>query len=274
MNDTYPPLPQVSNWVRVNLEDLPEVESLYNLSGQTNADTVVVFAQGGPANSLKTSMYCEQQPHLMKNFAFAMVHQAQSFNDKILEDSQIQATGCDALNAQSAGMFYKVANHLRNCGKRVIAMSHSFGSFILQQALVNYDNFVHRIIITHGRLDIPEWQWLGLKQGFGAGYDFNTGEKSVGTVQAPSEFQARFKLMGSAMEPRYTNLLKDIRLDNLAYIYSPNDPALSGLEVREVNFLKSKDAKIIVAPEKNHTAAITDSEMQNKILTEIRTGNI
>jgi hypothetical protein len=66
------------------------------------------------------------------------------------------------------------------------------------------------------------------------------------------------KLAAGLAEKRYTELLKDVDLSNLIYLYSKKDEQVGALSEEEISFLKSKKVKILVG-EKKHIDNILEN---------------
>ncbi|MEE9439870.1 MAG: hypothetical protein V3V14_12765 [Saprospiraceae bacterium] len=228
-----------------------DINALYESKGLAVKDTVIVYAHGGPTETLQLEDVEELQ---FENYYRVYVKQAQHINSTIQENeiTFAQATAEDAI---STDMYQNVLEHFVNQGKVVVAMSHSFGSFIIPNVLATKPNIAYKYIIMAGRLDMPEVVWQGFRDG--RQYSFENGitpvEDGGGTPDSGGELSFT-RLQAGLGQNRFTQLLVDKDLTNLSYLYGELDEPVGRLSNAEVEFLNDKNASAITITNGGHSS--------------------
>lgn len=227
------------------------IEDLYEGKGDVSKDTVIVYAEGGPEPSLIAGDIEELQ---FNNYYRVYVKQAQHINSTIAQN-EISFTDAVTEDSISTEIFYGVLKHFKDQNKVVIAMSHSFGSFILPNVLATKPNIADKYIIMAGRLDMPDVVW----QGFRDGMKYSFGDNGVTPVADGGSTNIGGKLSFSRLQAglgqnRYTELLADKDLSNLFYIYGEYDEPVGRLNTEEIDFLNSKSVRFAKINEGDHSA--------------------
>jgi len=245
-NDDDTPLPK--GYIKTVIPT--DISSLYGVKGMSSKDTVIVYSHGGPIPMLNLEDAEEPQ---FENYYRVYVKQAQHINSTISEheitfDQAIEEDGI------STEMFQQVLKHFVDQDKVVIAMSHSFGSFILPNVLATKPNIANKYIIMAGRLDMPEIVWKGFRDG--KQFDFEDGITPVsdGNDTETGGELSFTRLQAGLGKNRYTELLANKNLSNVIYFFGEKDMAVGALSENEVDFLNNKDAQPFVITNGDHSS--------------------
>ncbi|MBV6647693.1 MAG: hypothetical protein HRU12_15410 [Phaeodactylibacter sp.] len=242
------------------------IEDQFIGKGQETQDTVIVYAEGGPEPyALATDIEVPQ----FDNYYRVYVKQAQYLNENIAE-TEITFEQAILEDQVSTDIYQNVLEHFVNQGKVVIAMSHSFGSFILTNVLATKPNIAHKYVIMAGRLDIQDVIWEGFRDGTQYSFPNNDGTTIIpdgGSILTGGELSYS-RLAAGLGKNRYTELLADKDLSNLYFIGGEYDEAVGRLTEEEVQFLYSKDAQPIKIIEGDHSSMFHPDGLEF-ILSEI-----
>ncbi|GMQ58532.1 hypothetical protein AN1V17_29270 [Vallitalea sediminicola] len=239
--------------------DIPEeISSIISISGNQESSAVVINTQGGPMYELDTTMIKEGTEEIKnRDFFIVNVHQKQTKNPELFQDKEISFEEAIKYDKESIQMLAKVVKYYKEQGKKVYVLGISFGAFMVQELISEYGvDIADKYLIIVGRLDMPEVIWKSFSKG-GTGY-FVDGVKAVVNENGimddpesdvnPSENEKNIsKLAAGLGKNRYTEKLEKYDLKNITYISAMEDEAVGRLSEEEINFLKSKNAKIILS---------------------------
>lgn len=224
---------------------------LFQSVGNTNADSVLLYLQGGPVYELGTEDLdvFTSSPNFLKVY----VEQIQTLNPEI-KDLDITFNQAIRENKINTEIVHKVVKYFKNKGKKVYIIGHSFGALLAADYLAVYGNEADKVAILAGRLDMPTIVWEGFRDG--TIYDFPDGVTPA--LADPNAEGGIFKNVASRLlaagfgMKRYTNLLANRDLTNVLYAYSTKDVPVGSLTTTEVNFLSSKNATVLEITGGNH----------------------
>ncbi len=149
--------------------ELPEdVTRLYKISGNVASNTVVLFLQGGPVDTLAPADSLDTLGLGLSTQALVQVHQANTYNPAIVGNPDLTETRATLENQVSIEMVDRVIRHFVSQGRRVQVVTHSFGSLLILRTLARHPELhamVDRFLVLNGRLNIPEVVWQGMRQG-------------------------------------------------------------------------------------------------------------
>lgn len=245
------------------LADLGPATDYYELAeGHSEKGEVILLASpGGPAPDLHQGF-----PDMHNFFAVAYVHQAQTLRNQsdgldhrlVSGNEIISIDKAKKASMKSAAILHKVAAHFKDQGKTVYLITHSFGSFIIPHTLTHYGNNFDKIFIGAGRLDIQEEVYKAFLDRCGGTFnsdgqtfqeitceDLKKYNPEVNNTQAFQAFRSTTRLQGALGENRYTQLLANVPLNNVIYVYGNSDEAVGRLSSKEITFLKEKKAQVI-----------------------------
>ena len=261
--------------------------SKYYVPGESynpKASVVILGLQGGPEDYLLREGSLPQFFELYPYFSVVHVHQSQTLpmnTEKDGLDARLLSGGeyisietARRANLKSAAIVHKVAQHFKDQEKTVYVVGHSYGSFLLPHALTHYENNYDKVLITAGRIDMPEEVVVAYRDVCGGGFDRDTqkfipndcerGSRGISEAQKNS-FLSGVRMLGVVAEKKYSELLKDKNLSNVMYVYGTQDQATGSLNTSEINFLKSKNVPI-VAMDTGHALDGYDSLPDTKTL--------
>jgi pimeloyl-ACP methyl ester carboxylesterase len=242
-------------------------------------EMVIIDCPGGPDSLLEFQPRHRQRYRYLpgyERFSIISMYQAQSFNNSLyrytdeftFEDAAYEVAITSEM-LQRAILFFKAR------GKRVIVAGSSYGAFVIQHYLANYDSRADQYIIMSGRLDINQSMVDETMRG-------NSGAFAKdGTIYLPDEQpidirrkdeDTREDLVSNRLKAaigyhRYTDLLSRTDLSNVAYIYAVNDQQVGRLQPHEIEFLHSRGASVF-ADERGHTRT------WQRFVDEVMGGNI
>ncbi len=244
------------------LADLGPATQYYQLAEDhtDKGEIILLTAQGGPVTDVSGQDFDSMHDF----FSIAYVHQAQTLRNqsdgldhRLLSGSEIISIDkARRASMKSAAILHKVSDHFKQQGYTVYLITHSFGSFIIPHTLAHYGNNFDKIIIGAGRLEIQQEVYESFLNGCGGqfssdGVTFQAvtcedvrREENLDT-QGFQAFRSGRRLQGALGENRYRQLLQDVPLENVLYIYGNADEAVGRLSSEEVTFLKNKKAQVM-----------------------------
>jgi len=233
-----------------------EIKNLIYFKGDENADIVLVNTQGGPDTELATDEFDD----LLKNVNTSgilrvNVHQAQTLNPELFTKNEITFAEATNFDTKSVDTLYKVIKYFKDQNRTVYVLGISFGAFMTQQLIAEKGiNTADKYLIMVGRLDINDVFWQAYSQGE-TGH-FVDGLTPVLYESGSTVTKNMNKLAAGLGQNRYTQTLGQYQnLSKLTYVYGKNDFAVGKLLSDEIQFLKSRKAKII-AGDGNHSETI------------------
>ena len=273
----------------VPLTALPEdTTQLYETvpGGDPDADTVWLFSQGGPATALDSSDLTEFPGHGTR--LLVNVHQVQTLNPGLIEDTRLDSVArVQAEMDVSVEILDRVIRHFKAQGKRVVVLSHSFGSFIVPRYLaLKGPGAADRYVIMAGRLDIELTMYENrlsklhdastLAWFYEGGTTLTRFDQGAGPINPdpdappvdsvlPRSVRMQAVFQGALGKHRYTQLLAGTDLSKVIYAYGTTDEAVGRLTGAEVTFLESRGAEVL-AVEGGHGSMLDDPAATARIV--------
>ena len=234
------------------------INDLFIGKGDATKDTVIVYSEGGPETKTLAQDLEDEHITQFKNYYKVYPRQAQHINQSI-NQNEITFEQAIEEDAISTDIFQRVVKHFKDEGKYVVAMSHSFGSFILPNVIDKYPNMgIDKVIVMAGRLDMPEVVWQGFRDGNLYGFpDGITPVADGGRSPKGAELSGP-RLQAGLGQNRYTQLLADNDLSNWFYVWGTKDKAVGSLSKEEQDFLVSKKANGVFI-EGGHSSMFQDA---------------
>ena len=226
-----------------------EIKDLLYIKGDESSNIVIVNAQGGPMLELASSEFDDILKDVnTDNILCVNVHQAQTQSPNLFSSSDITFDEAKTYDSTTINNIYKVVKYFKDQERKVYVLGISFGSFVTQELIAQKGiDVADRYLIMVGRLDINDVFWQGFSQGK-AGY-FNNGITPVIIDQTDITDKNMCKLAAGLGFNRYTQVLnKYTDLSKITYIYGQTDDAVGKLTDAEIQFLQSKNVKIISGP--------------------------
>lgn len=197
----------------------PRIDSndVFILEGNGKHDTVLLIVPGGPRVTLipKSFNFYEQLLHV------AYVHQPQTKQGFDQNDYNIPDAwaGADVDISKAAAILNDAVRHFKNQNKKIIILGVSWGAFVTQQWLHEYENNVDELFIATGRLNAKN-----LTEGSYPAYNKETAE-----------------YINSQVNKNYEELLEGKNLSNVSYITAKYDQHTGKLSNEEKAWLAEHD---------------------------------
>lgn len=242
-NDDQPPEPPEP--VR---EISDEIKELIYLRGDEKAPTVLINVQSGPSTEFATDIVdLIVNSYNTTNILTVNVHQAQTLNPGIVEDGEITLNQAVSFNTESVEMLFKVISYFKAQGRTVYVLGISFGAFVTQELIAKKGiDVADKYLIMAGRLDMNQEAWQALVEGREVFFE-NGVDPVIGAAPDEKVIERNYARISAALGMnRYTQVLNTIGdLSTVTYAYGATDQAVGRLTTTEVEFLESKNARII-----------------------------
>lgn len=230
-----------------------ELEGTFGSFGNPGADTVVIVTQGGPVTFLLgPEVLIEEVGQLNpEQVQLVSVHQAQTLEPDRFIAADISFDDAKAADAASVAMLADVVAYFKDQGKTVHVVGFSFGAFMVQDLLATQGNIADGYLIKVGRVDMPDEVWTEFSEGRAVGFvdgveiiKFDIADAGMGG-ETPEADRNMARLAAGLGHKRYTELLADVDLSNVVYVYGDVDEQVGRLSEAEVAFLESRSATVI-----------------------------
>jgi hypothetical protein len=246
---------------RINYNKIPE--DLVNMGysfGNPESNIVIINTQGGPEISLYTNefkkIFIEEGGVNPEKTFVVNVHQTQTLKPEKFINEEISFEQAKEYDKENIKILANIIKYFKSQDKKVILVGMSYGAFMVQDLLSEYGDIADKYLISVGRLDMPEKVWKIFSKGNQA--EFKNGTEVI-TYNSEQYYEKSEdinfvdsnmgKLAAGLGYKRYTELLKDVNLSNVVYIYGENDEAVGRLTQKEIDFLKSKNVYVISGKE-------------------------
>ncbi len=226
-----------------------EIRELIYFRGDEKSETVLINVQSGP--SAEFAIYEVEDivnDYNTTGILIVNVHQAQTLTPGILHGDDFTLEQAVNHNDESTEMLAKVVNYFKAQDRTVYVFGGSFGAFVAQDLIAKKGiGVADKYLIAAGRLDMNEIVWQAMAEGR-LGY-FENGADPVILPEPEMDVDERNLnriAAGFAMN-RYTELYNSFDdLSQITYVYGENDEAVGSLTAAEVQFLQSKNARVII----------------------------
>ncbi len=236
-------------------DDATDVTSLYEGVGNPEAETVLVFAQGGPAPEFDANGFSLLTEGMDLDQLYVVnVHQTQTLDHDPFLTADIDFEAAKAADAESVQMAADVVDHFLANGQRVVVLGISFGASVVQDLLATQGNVADQYVISVGRLDSPEAAWKPFSEGRATEFIDGTEVVEVPIKRAgfgtgtPEGERNMARLIAGFDFNRYTDLLADVDLSNVTYGYGETDDQVGRLTKKEIAFLEDAGAEVVSDP--------------------------
>ncbi len=230
---------------------------LFKSEGNLESDTAFVFIQGGPMPAL--SAYRPRPLTLLpdqENTLRVDVLQAQMINQTILSaDPILTNEQCLFEHNQNAEMMHRTIEYLKNKGKTVFVIGHSYGCYISLEYLKSKKNLADKLILMGADLDEnPEnyalnedgsrkfIRWRNGVEPYEK--DFWRGFPLLSLLKPKMQkiFTNTGNLVASHAKRKFTELLKGKDLSNVVFYHARYDESNARTTQKELDFLESHGA--------------------------------
>ncbi|WP_421811182.1 hypothetical protein [Flagellimonas sp.] len=237
--------------IKIVYENIPEslINSGYSF-GNPNSDTVIINIDGGPENDLRTYRF-ELKYSITgeideKNYFLINMRESQTLHPEETEKEEISWEQAKIYNEKTTKTLFELISYFKSQKKKVYVVGGSYGSLVGLKSIVEYNNIADRYLLMVGRLDMTKEVSEAYSKGFEANFESDAITPIIGE-KSDNIYTVNMRKIAAAInrDEKYTELLKDTDLSNLIYIYIENDQRVGKLTENEVNFLESKNAKVI-----------------------------
>jgi hypothetical protein len=247
---------------KINYNGIPD--DLVNMGysfGNPESNTVIINTQGGPETTLYTDEFKEifiKDGGVNPEKIFVVnVHQVQTLEPNKFIRKEITFEQAKEYDKENIKILVRIINYFKSQNKKVILVGMSYGAFMIQDLLSEHGNIADKYLIVVGRLDLPEKFWKMFSEGKQVEFKNGTEIIAFNSEQDGSDDENIVdfvtpnmgKMAAGFGYKRYTELLKDVNLSNVVYVYGKNDEVLGRLTPKEIDFLKSKNVYIISGEE-------------------------
>jgi hypothetical protein len=229
-----------------------------HIFGNISADTIIINSQGGPVLDFAIlsvfEMFADQAKVDLTKTAIINIHQEQTLKPWKFEE-EITFEQAKDYDKKSTKRLVEVIKYFKNKGKKVYVVGISFGAFVVTDSIAEYGNIADKYLIMVGRLNMEKEVWSEFSKGKYVGFEydkegiskiikFNSEQAGMGDGDLISD-KNMAKLAAGFSYKRYIDLLKNIDLSNIIYAYGKTDEQVGSLNEKEVEFLKSKNVKLL-----------------------------
>lgn len=227
---------------------------LYRM-GNLDSDTILLIAQGGPIPVLLKDDLRPLLKGLNPNaIQVANVAQTQTLEQNRFTQQPVTFEEAKEADARTVEILADTVQWFKNQNKKVYVAGFSFGAFVVQDLLATQGNIADGYLIMVGRLDMPDEVWQEFAQGRMVGFKDGVtivptdaeGAGMGGEGAYTNENMA--KLAAGLAYQRYTDLLDDVPMDNVIYVYGKLDDQVGRLTDDELAFLNGKNVNVIASP--------------------------
>jgi len=251
-----------------------DINKLFESRGSLEKDTAFVFVQGGPMLELEIDDY---DPFIhMPNKDILRIYplQAQILNPHLLVANPVLTKEQSEFeHQQSVEILHRTIAHLKNLGKTVFVIGHSYGGAISIAYLNAHGNEADKLIIMGNDFDEDMRSFEGVKNGKFVRWKDGTEPYLRSFYNGiPDDYPKKkdldreldniTMLIKTNNEKRFTRLLRDKDLSNVIVVSAKFDEANGRTSQKEFDFLKSKNVDV-VETYGDHHSMFTKSFMTN-----------
>ncbi|MEM9544889.1 MAG: alpha/beta hydrolase [Bacteroidota bacterium] len=247
-----------------SLEMFDEICDIATFHGNLEGNIVVVNTQGGPLTFLDDATLNQFIDLTRTQSAlWVNVHQEQTLNPSLFKSSDITFDEAKQHDLESVSKLKHVVDFFRNQeGKTVYVLGISFGAFITQELVATYGiDVADGYLIMVGRLNMDEDAWQPVSEGHFTQYkydlDGNYDIEVYGNFFREAEYRNMGRLNSGLAFNRYTKKLNGINdLSKITYVSGSRDERVGPLSNQEVEFLRGKNADVVLSEGSGHFQAV------------------
>lgn len=232
-----------------------DTTALWVADGASSADTVIVYCQGGPTDSLgivrdgRTSL--RYLPGY-ERYAIAYVHQAQTLDPSLyVPRDDLSRADARALVDATSEMLHRTIRYHVDRGRTVFAIGTSYGAYVILHHLARQGPEAAGYVLLAPRVDTDSSMEAETWDGVAGSYA-EDGRMYVPADRSELEGATRERRwerllenrLKAAIGLRYSDLLAEVDLSRVRVFYATNDQAVGALTEAEVGFLESRGATV------------------------------
>jgi len=236
--------------IKIVYDNIPKsLEKLGHSFGNPDSDVVIINLSGGPINILKTYRFeatynisggLDESKYFLIN-----MRESQTLHPQETEKEEISFEQAKKYNEKTTKTLFELVSYFKSENKKVHVVGGSYGSFVGLSSILEYNNIADGYLLMVGRLDMNEEVWKAYSKGIKVKFE----EDGIGVIlgeKSDNIYTVNMrKIAAEISQDRYTELLENTNLSNLIYFYIENDQSVGKLTKNEIEFLKSKNAKVI-----------------------------
>ncbi|MFT5144114.1 MAG: pimeloyl-ACP methyl ester carboxylesterase [Thalassolituus oleivorans] len=230
-----------------------DTTALWLSDGNAASDTVLIYSQGGPADSLGFERDGRTSLRYLPGYdryAVAYVHQAQTLNPSMYtprEDFPLDEAS-RAVRATSE-ILHRAIRYHKDRGKTVFVAGTSYGAFVIQHYLATNPSEADRYLILAGRIDMSRPMVDETLEGWAGGFqEDGTTYVHADRLEAATDQENWNRLVKNRLKAaiglHFSEELAGVDLSNVVYYYATNDEAVGSLTRSEVEFLEAGGATV------------------------------
>jgi len=251
------------------LTTIPEdVTKLFSANGNENADTVLIYEQGGPDTELDdqyfeiNGSFNSEYNDLFKEYYRVYIHQALTLNDGLCTNDTLSKEQANLENKVSLEILDKVIKYFKSQGKKVYVMGHSFGGFLVTKYIAEKgNNTADKFIIMAARIEMQSEVPNNFLQGRPYYFLNGTTPKEEDRSELLEEYNkikqscpSVFSFLGAIGSERFSSTIATRDLSNVIYVFAKDDLQTGGLLETEKIFLRDRKVKVIEIETGGHGA--------------------
>lgn len=228
------------------------------MDANAKSDTIIIMNAGGPKWELdilsKGKTIYRYVPNY-KNYGFVYVHQAQTIDNRIQNQSRILTLEeAKEETNNNTEILHKTITYFKELGKYVVVVGKSHGAYVIQEYLASKEAKADKYFLVAGRLKMNEEMTQQQLRGFNGEFsddgltylpedeNSNLSEYSEKEINLYKQKQMLKAGYGSK---DYIKKLKNVDLSNVTYLYGTKDRNIGRLTEKEIAFLASKNVRLI-----------------------------
>ncbi|MEQ9402350.1 MAG: hypothetical protein RIM99_02090 [Cyclobacteriaceae bacterium] len=172
-----------------------------------------------------------------------LVHQAQTKDPSLSNQYYMTNVEADQINTISAEILKRTIEHFKSEGKYVIVFGDFIGSFLALKSIQLFGLKADTYALLNGRLDV-EQEIVEVAEGLRLAVLNENREVIVGNYIINHENWVDFRLLGSMIRPRYTEVLTGVDLTNMICTYRFENEDMGSPTEAEVTFLENNGARV------------------------------
>lgn len=247
--------------IEINYKNIPKhLKKLGYSFGNPESNVVIINTQGGPMATIMTKdfegFFIEKGGVNPADVFVINVHQVQTLHPELFNKKEITHKESIKYNKKTTKILHDVIAFFKSQNKKVYVTGFSFGAFAGADLLAEYGNIADGYLFMVGRLNMTEKVWKTFSTGTEAVFK-DDGAEVVILKKQDNIVENNMKRVASGFgHKRYVTLLKNTDLSNVIYITGKKDKAVGRLTNKEIDFLNSKKATVIIG-EKGHETTIS-----------------
>jgi hypothetical protein len=236
----------------IDFQEIPEnLKALGHSVGNKQSDTIVLYIEGGPNDFLAAKLFTSRIKTIVgsqkkfEDFLFVNVHHSHSLNPDIINGPELTFESAKQHTTETIEIVSSLIDYFKSMDKTVYVFGSSHGAFIVQDLISREGIIADGYLIIAGRLNMNKDMWKPKSEGKSARFD-KEGRTVIAVKDASSISRVnKNKIQAASGYKQYTELLDDLDLTKVVYVYGKRDSAVGVLTNNELEFLYTHGATVI-----------------------------